>query len=131
MIGKTLKLREDLTLVAIEEQAVLLDVDKRRYFDGNDTASFLLQLMENGCPYDNLMVRLVSDFDVVHETARLDVDNFVVELLRLGLVEVGAATANEIVREPMGKRKPYQAPQFEQQAEIALVAGAVGPVTDK
>jgi len=121
---KTLKLKEDLTLVSIEDKAALLDVEKRCYYDPNDTAFFLLKLMEDGCLYEHMKAELVSEFDVAEETARRDLDNFVEELLRLGLVEIGEeATAREIEGEPKKGKKAYQAPQLEHQAEIAVVTG--------
>jgi hypothetical protein len=127
MIGETLILKKDLTLVAIPDRAALLDVENRRYFDPNDTASFLLKLMENGCLYEEIKVALVSEFDVAEHTALVDLDNFVGELLRLSLVEVGAeATAHEIVREPSKERKPYQAPQLENEADIAVACAPNG-----
>ena len=122
--GKTLKLKEDLTLVSIEDKAALLDVEKRCYYDPNDTAFFLLKLMEDGCLYKHMAAKLVSQFDVAAETARLDIDNFVQELLRLGLVETKEeGSAREIVGEPNEEKKAYLAPQLEHQAEIAVVTG--------
>jgi hypothetical protein len=131
VIAKTLKLKEDLTLVAIEEQATLLDVDTRRYFDPNDTALFLLKLMEGGCRYEDIKAALVTEFAVAEETARVDVEDFVGELLNLGLVDSREATAHEIVRESTGERRPYQAPRLEGQADIALVTGALAAPTER
>ena len=125
--GKTLKLKEDLTLVSIEDKAALLDVEKRCYYDPNDTAFFVLKLMEDGCLYEHMKAQLVSGFDVAEETAWRDLDNFVEELLMLGLVEIEEeASAHEIVFEPKKGRKAYQAPQLEHQAEI-VVGRAVSP----
>ena len=118
---KTLKLKEDLTLVSIEDKAALLDVEKRCYYDPNDTAFFLLKVMEDGCLYEHMKAQLVSGFDVAEETAWRDLDNFVEELLRLGLVEIEEeASAHEIACEPKKERKAYQAPLLEHQAEIAV-----------
>jgi len=123
--GKTLKLKEDLTLVSIEDKAALLDVEKRCYYDPNDTAFFLLKLMEDGCLYEHMKAQLVSEFDAAEETAWRDLDNFVEELLGLGLVEVEEeASAHEIACEPKKGRKAYQAPLLEHQAEIAVVGGS-------
>jgi len=129
MAGKTLKLREDLTLVAIEHKAALLDVDKRRYFDPNDTASSLLKLLEEGSLYEDLRVALVSEFDVAEETAWADVDSFVGELLRLGLVDIEEATTQAVMAEPKAPRKSYHVPQFE--PLTVLVATAEAPPSPK
>jgi len=67
---------------------------------------------------------LVSEFDVAEEAAWRDLDNFVEELLRLGLVEIEEeASAHEIVCEPKKGKKAYQAPLLEHQAEIAVAGG--------
>ena len=122
--SRTLKLKEDVTLVSIEDKAALLDVERRCCYDPNDTAFFLLKLMEGGCSYEHMAAELVSEFDVAAETARGDIDHFVEGLLRLGLVELGEeATAREIEGEPNKEKKAYLAPQLEHQAEIAVVGG--------
>ena len=119
--GKTLKLREDITVVSVEDKAALLDVERKCYYDTNDTAFFLLQLMEDGFLYDDMKEALASEFDVAEETAQLDTDNFVEEVLRLGLVEINEeAMARRSVGEPKKEKKAYQAPLLEQGAEIAV-----------
>jgi hypothetical protein len=127
--GKTLKLKEDLTLVSVEDKAALLDVEKRCYYEPNDTAFFLLKLMENRCLYEDMESELVSQFDVAKGTARLDLDNFIEEVLRLGLIET---RAEAVARRSTGKsdkeKRPYQAPLVEHEAEIAVACGSM-PVT--
>ena len=127
--GKTLKLKEDLTVVSIEDKAALLDVEKRCYYDLNETAFFLLKLMEDGYPYDDMETELASEFNVARGAARLDINNFIEELLRLGLVEIREeAMARKGVGEPKEDKKAYQTPLFEYEAEIA-VACAMPPVS--
>jgi hypothetical protein len=127
--GKTLKLKEDLTLVSVEDKAALLDVEKRCYYEPNDTAFFLLKLMEQGCLYEDMEPALVSAFDVAEGTARLDIDNFIEEALRLGLIEIGReAVACQSVGKPKKEKKTYQTPLVEHQAGIA-VACAVALLT--
>ena len=126
---KTLKLKGDLTLVAVEDQAALLDVEKRCYYDPNDTAFFLLTLMEDGCGYEHMKAELVSKFDTGPETTLHDVDSFVDELLKLGLVEVTEeATASGALPVSKEGRRAYQAPQLENKSVIA-VSGANGVTT--
>jgi hypothetical protein len=127
--GKTLRLKEDLTLVSVEDKAALLDVERRCYYEPNDTAFFLLKLMEDGCLYENMGSGLVSAFDVAEETARLDIDNFIEEVLGLGLIEIGGeAAARQSVGKPKKEKETYQPPLVEHQAGIA-VACAVALLT--
>jgi hypothetical protein len=126
--GKTLRLKEDLTLVSVEEKAALLDVERRCYYEPNDTAFFLLKLMEQGCLYEDMEAELISRFDVVEETARLDIDNFIEEALRLGLIEIGGkAEARQGVGNPKKEKKSYQPPLVEHQAGIAVACANAGP----
>lgn len=123
---KTLRLREDLTLVSIEDKAALLDVERKCYYDPNDTAFFLLKLLEEGCLYEDMKAKLVSEFDVAEETTWRDLDNFIEELLRQGLVEIKEeATARKSVSESKKEKKAYQTPLFEHQAEIVVAGGTV------
>jgi len=130
--GKTLRLKEDLTLVSVEDKAALLDVEKRCYYDLNNSAFSLLKLMEGGCLYEDMQAGLVSEFDVSEEAAQLDTDNFIEEILRLDLVKIGEeAIILRSVSKPEKEKKDYQPPLLEQEAEIAVAYGepfATGPV---
>ena len=121
---KTLRLREDLTLVSVEDKAALLDVERKCYYDLNDTAFFLLKLMEDGYLYQDMKAGLVSEFDVAEVTAQLDTGNFIEEVLKLGLIEI---SEEPMIRQSVGKsekKKAYQSPLLEEEARIA-VANAI------
>ena len=124
--GKTLRLKEDLTLMSVEDKAALLDVEKKCYYDLNNSAFYLLKLMEGGCLYEDMQVGLVSEFDVSQEAAQLDTDNFIEEILRLDLVKIGEeATILRSVSKPEKEKKDYQPPLLEQEAEIVVAYGIV------
>ena len=130
MKWKALRLKEDITVVSIEDKAALLDVEKRCYYDPNDTAFFLLKLMEDGCLYEDMKAALISEFDVAEETAWQDTDNFIEELLRLGLVKIrGEATARKSTSQSRKEKKAYQAPLLEHGAEIAVAGAQLPPFT--
>ena len=126
LTGKTLRLKEDLTLVSIEDKAALLDVERRCYYDPNDSAFFLLKLLQGSCLYDDMKAALVSEFEVAEEMAWQDIDNFIGELLNLGLVEIKEeAAAPQRAGEPKKEKKDYQPPLLEHQTEIALANAAI------
>jgi hypothetical protein len=130
MKGRNIRLKEDLTLVSVEEKAALLDVERRCYYEPNDTAFFLLKLMEQGCLYEDMEAELISRFDVAEETAQLDLDNFIGELLKLGLVEFGEQTmAHRSVGKPDKEKTAYQAPLLEHAAEIAVACAPAPPAS--
>jgi hypothetical protein len=122
----TLKLRDDLTLVSVEDSGALLDVEKRCYYDLNSTAFFIASLLENGYPYDEITTVLTSEFKIDVETAQPDVDYFVEELLRHGLLSISEETV-EFSKTTDCKqcKKTYQAPGFENQKELAVASGSI------
>jgi hypothetical protein len=54
----------------LEGEAVLLDVNRRRYFQLNETAAFLWRELERGAHDDGLEQRLVEAFQVDVREAR-------------------------------------------------------------
>jgi len=123
--GKAVKLKGELTLIAFEESGTILDVEKRCYYDLNDTAFLLTRRMEEGCPYPILVAELVAEFDVSGETARIDVGKFINEVTRRDLVVI--AEGKEASMPTGSKRagvKPYQPPVLECQRELAVASGA-------
>jgi len=124
--GKTLKLREDLTLVSVEDSGALLDVEKRCYHDLNGTAFFIAGLLENGYPYSQIQKALTAEFSVDEKTAITDAANFIDELQRHGLLSIGEATVEfKEVSDIRHSIKPYQPPAFEYQKELATASGQV------
>ncbi len=127
--GKTLKLKDQLTLIAVEESGTILDIERRCYYDLNDTAFFLARQLEEGCGYQSLTAELFSEFDVSEDAARSDIDMFVNELMKRDLVvikEGEEGSVNILSRKP--GLKPYQSPALECQRELN-VAAANGALT--
>jgi len=121
--GKTLKLNDQLTLIAVEESGTILDIERRCYYDLNDTAFFLVRQLEEGCGYQSLTAELFSEFDVSEETAHSDIDMFVNELVKRDLVvikEGEEASVNIRSRKP--GLKLYQSPALECQRELNVAA---------
>jgi len=128
--GKTAKLKGEVTVIAIEESGVLLDIEKRCYYDLNGTAFFLARRLENGCQYESLKAELVSEFNVDQETAGLDLDNFIMDLAGKNLLTIGESNT-EFGRALEVKRglKSYQSPVFEYRQELIVASGGSLTVT--
>ncbi len=128
LLGKILKLRENLTLVSVEGSGALLDVEKRCYHDLNSTAFFIAGLLENGYPYEGIPTTLTAEFSVDVITARQDADSFIEELLRQGLLGIGEETIefNKASDVKPGK-KLYRAPVIEYNSELAVACAPTGP----
>ena len=129
MKGQTLKLKEDCTAVCIEDMGALLDVEKRCYYELNESAYFILKLIEDGCLHEDVVPGLISEFNVIEETAQADSDIFINELITKGLVEITEETVVcKSVVEPKN-RKPYTPPVLERTDGILSVSAANGIVT--
>ena len=122
---KILKLKEDVTLVSIEDEAALLDVESRCYYDPNDTAFFILKLIEDGIAVDDIRTELLSEFDVDERLARLDLDAFIEELLKLTLIEIRVAgMARRDEGRTKKEKKAYHSPLLEHPTAIEVAAAS-------
>ena len=66
-----------------DHSGVILDVDSLRVFSLNETGMCLVDALRDGVDdHNGLVDRLISEFDVDHETAARGVDAFVEELAR-------------------------------------------------
>jgi hypothetical protein len=129
--GKTLKPKGDLTLVSVEDSGALLDVEKRSYYELNDTAFFLLKLMEEGCRYERLHTELTSEFHVDQETAWRDIDEFLKELIRRDLLGIGEEEGEQKEAAGSGQGgRIYHAPVLEYQQELAVACAAISFTPD-
>lgn len=75
---------EELTQTRLADATgVILDVDTLQVFSLNETAMFLVEAMREGATTrDELVARMVSEFEVDEEQAGADLDVFIAELVR-------------------------------------------------
>ena len=79
----------DVMVRQIGDETVLLDLNTERYLGLDDVSSRFWQEVTNGASIQTAYDTLLSEYEVDPETLRKDVDDFVQELLRLGLVKLG------------------------------------------
>jgi hypothetical protein len=83
-----LKLREaDLASRGFEDEAVVLDLRNSTYLATNPTATLLWNLLERGTTRGELIAALVAHFEVDELTASPDVDAFLADCRRRGLLQ--------------------------------------------
>ena len=70
----------------IEGEIVALDTGAGLYYAGNRSAAVLWPLLANGCTRSQLVDRLVEAFGLDRSEAGADVDQFIDELRRRGLL---------------------------------------------
>lgn len=81
------KLREnDLEWVDTGEEVVVLDAASNEYLNNNPAGAVLWRMLAVGADREGLTAALVSEFEVPTEVAEKDVDDFVQDLRRLGLL---------------------------------------------
>lgn len=78
---------EDVLSRELDGEAVLLDLRSGRYFGLNATGARTWALMKEGLERAEIAARIVEEFEVDLERARLDVDRFVDGLLDRGLID--------------------------------------------
>jgi hypothetical protein len=122
---RAMKLKEDsVTLVSIDGQAVMLDVVNRCSYDPNETAFFILRLMEEGISFDKMRTELISQFDTDPKTASSDLDAFIDELLTLDLIEIGDGGLAHLSNKGSRGKKAYRSPHLGHPSQIAIAAGS-------
>jgi hypothetical protein len=75
---------EDLTQTKLaDETGVILDVDSLQVFSLNETGMFLVEAMREGATTrEELMARMVANFEVDEATAMADLEAFIAELVK-------------------------------------------------
>jgi len=76
----------------LDDEMVLLNLDSGEYFGLNDTGTRVWELLADGCGSDEVVDRLIEEFEVAGEVAASHVATLCSELLEAGLLaEAGAA----------------------------------------
>ncbi|MFF8728986.1 lasso peptide biosynthesis PqqD family chaperone [Streptomyces sp. NPDC015171] len=80
-----LRLRDDVTLVATDYGAVLLDERAGRYFQLNPTGRVAAERLLAGGDTDDVVAAITAEYDVTEERAREDLTALVDQLRQAGL----------------------------------------------
>lgn len=73
---------------AIGDETLLLDLETGRYFDLDDSGSFVWSRLAAGAPLEEIVDSLASTFDAPRARLAADLEGFVAELERERLVVV-------------------------------------------
>lgn len=83
-----LQLRRDgLHWVEADGEIVALDDRSMQYLGANPVGALIWRALVEGTTRDELVARVVSEFDVDEPTARTDVDAFLAQMSKLGLLD--------------------------------------------
>jgi len=78
----------DVMVRQIGDETVLLDLNTERYLGLDDVSSRIWQAVTADASIQSAYETLLAEYEVDPETLRKDVDDFVQELVRLGLVKL-------------------------------------------
>jgi hypothetical protein len=98
--------KSDVVWRRLDEGAVLLDLRSSEYLSINPSATVLWQRLEAGATREQLIEALAETFELSRERAAADVDAFVADCKRRGLVDDGSAQKRDAA--PEGRVLPAQ-----------------------
>lgn len=79
---------ERLTWRELDDEIIALDLDKSSYFTANPAAAVIMKrLADGGASAEELVDLLLGEFDVSREVATADVETFLSDLDRDGLLD--------------------------------------------
>lgn len=85
----------DVMVRKVGEESVLLDLKTERYLGLDDVSARFWEVLTTGESIQSAYQTLLAEFDVDPERLSQDLDDFVQELLQLGLVQLEAQLENQ------------------------------------
>ncbi len=74
----------------LHDEIVMMDLDQGKYFSLNPVATRIWDLLEKPLGTDELCVVLIDEYDVEPERCRVEVNEHLAEMVRLGLILRGS-----------------------------------------
>ena len=70
----------------LHDELVMMDLDQGKYFSLNPVATRIWDLLEKPLAADELCMVLIDEYDVEPEQCRIEVEEHLSEMVRMGLV---------------------------------------------
>jgi len=70
----------------VDEEAVVLNLDDGQYYGLNAVATVIWEKLRDGQSLDEIVIAVLSDFDVAEDEARQDLEAVISEMLAKGLI---------------------------------------------
>lgn len=124
-----LQIKNNLVITSLDGEGIVFEVDTRKVFWVNDTATFLLKLLEansKGVPLSSAKSLLQEHYlpEDGSEIAQ-DFTAFVSQLERFGLVSLQSAPNGAKIKNPDGDiTKPYLKPIIKEEIRVLSITGA-------
>lgn len=81
----------DVAWSDIGSEIVILDLRSSRYFSASGTSALLVKMLAVGAERDDLVGRVLAEYDTTAETAAADIDAFLLELRERDLLDAADA----------------------------------------
>jgi hypothetical protein len=78
---------ENVLVANLQDEAVLLHMDTKRYYQLNETGQFIWKLLERGARAEEIVDSLVQTYDVTRDVAATEYTRLLDELKTQALVE--------------------------------------------
>ncbi len=87
-----MKIKDDFILRKVADTYVVVPVNSMTLdFNGiinlNETGAFLFELLQNGATKDELLIRLLEEYDVSEQKASSDIDIFIEKVKEADILE--------------------------------------------
>ena len=85
----SVRVPEHVLMRQVGEELVMLNLDKESYYGLNPVGARLMQLAETGATLEQIVERMLTEFEVRREQLEIDVRTVAAELIAAGLIEEG------------------------------------------
>ncbi len=87
-----MKIKEDFMLRKIADSYVVVPVNQMTLdFNGiinlNETGAFLFELLQNGAEREELVEKMLDEYDVTRDKAEKDIDTFICKIKEADIIE--------------------------------------------
>lgn len=87
-----MKIKEDFILRKIAESYIVVPVNQTALdFNGiinlNETGAFLFELLQNGAEREDLVEKMLAEYDVTRDRAEKDIDIFIGKIKEADIIE--------------------------------------------
>jgi hypothetical protein len=86
-LAARLRVPQHVLMRRVGEEQVLLNLDDENYYGLNPVGSHLIELAETGATLEQILDRLLQEFEVDREQLERDVRRVAAELIAVGLIE--------------------------------------------
>lgn len=85
--GVSYRRNPDLIGASIDDDLVMMSVDKGQYYGLSGVAPRVWELLENPHTFDQLVDRVLEEFEVTRDVCEKDLSEFLEQMEEFGLVE--------------------------------------------